>query len=242
MMRDFRTYPNEQRLMRAAADEIVAVAQESIASRGRFSIALAGGSTPKSLYLLLATPDYISRFQWDRVYVFWGDERCVPPEHVDSSYRMARETLLDHVPIPQENIHRIHGEDDPAKAALEYAQVLHEFFSNANSPRFDFILLGMGDDGHTASLFPGTAALHEQTRWVVENYVVSKQMWRITLSPFAINSAANVAFLVSGASKAERLHEVLNGEFQPDTFPAQIVNPANGRLLWLVDSASAALL
>ena len=241
-MPEIRTYPDEQQLMQAAADEIVAVAQESIASRGRFSIALSGGSTPKSLYLLLATPDYASRFQWEEVHVFWGDERCVPPEHVDSSYGMARETLLDHVPIPPGNIHRIHGEDNPAKAALDYAQVLHAFFSNAANPRFDFILLGMGDDGHTASLFPGTAALHEQTRWVVENYVETKQLWRITLSPFAINSAVNVAFLVSGANKAERLRDVHRGAYQPDRLPAQIVNPANGQLLWLVDSASAALL
>jgi 6-phosphogluconolactonase len=242
MMREIRIYPDEQQSMRAAADEIAAIAAEAVSSRGRFSIALSGGSTPKSLYALLATSGYATRFQWSQVHVFWGDERCVPPDHADSSYRMARETLLDYVPIPKENIHRIHGEDDPAKAALDYEGMLRDFFAIEDKPRFDLILLGMGDDGHTASLFPGTAALHEHTRWVVENYVEAKRLWRITLSPFAINSASCVTFLVIGENKAERLREVFQGKYQPDRLPAQLVNPDNGHLLWLVDSAAAALL
>ena len=241
-MAQIRTYPDLERLSRAAAEHFVDLARQAVADRGRFAVALSGGSTPKSLYALLATEEFLRRVDWPRVHVFWGDERCVPPDHVDSSYRMAKEILLDHVPLPSEQVYRIRGEIEPALAAAEYDSLLHDFFGEVSGPRFDLLLLGMGDDGHTASLFPNTAALNERERWVVENYVEAKHMWRITLSPPTINAAANIAFLVSGAEKAERLRQVLKGDYQPHLLPAQIVKPVNGHLLWFVDEAAAALL
>jgi 6-phosphogluconolactonase len=239
-------------LARGAADHFVALAGEAIARRGRFAVALAGGSTPKAMYALLATDEYADRVDWARVHVFWGDERCVPPDHPDSNYRMARETLLDHVPLPVGYVHRMRGEMAPAQAAAEYERTLRTFFSSPAAgreggdeeptARFDLILLGMGDDGHTASLFPGTAVIDEQTRWVVAHYVEKLSAWRVTLTPVVINAAANVTFIVSGAGKAERLRQVLAGPYQPHTLPAQIVRPDYGRLRWLVDAAAAALL
>jgi 6-phosphogluconolactonase len=237
-------YPDAAHLARAAANHFVTLAGEAIASRGRFAVALAGGSTPRAAYALLASDEYAPRVDWSRVQVFWGDERCVPPDHLDSNYRMACEALLDHVSIPEENVHRMRGELEPTQAAAEYEYVLGALFSASSGDRkaelrFDLILLGMGDDGHTASLFPGTEAIHEQTRRVVAHYVKKLKAWRITLTPVVINAAANVTFLVSGSGKAERLSQVLTGPYQPDVLPAQIVNPDRGRLRWLVDAAAA---
>jgi 6-phosphogluconolactonase len=203
---------------------------------------LSGGSTPRALFRLLANPDFAPRIDWSRVHIFWGDERCVPPDHQDSNYGMARETLLDHVPLPEDNICRIRGEIDPQQAAAEYEQVLRIFFSNADTPRFDLLLQGMGDDGHTASLFAGTQALYERTRWVIENYVPKLEMWRITLTVGAINAAAHVIFLVTGQNKAATLREVLNGPHQPEYYPSQLVQPADGELIWMADAAAAARL
>ena len=240
-MSDVRTYSHASTLARAAAEHFVALAQEAVSARGRFAVALAGGSTPRAMYALLATGEFAPRVDWTRVHIFWGDERCVPPDHPDSNYRMAREALLDHVPIPSDHVHRIQGEIEPALAADAYERTLQAFFT-PRQPRFDLILLGLGDDGHTASLFPGMAAIHEQTRWVVAHYVSKLSAWRVTLTPVAINAAANVTFLVSGATKAERLSQALTGPYQPDILPSQIVRPAEGRLLWLVDAAAAAQL
>ena len=236
-MTEIRTYPDAASLARAAAEHFITLAAEAIATRGRFAVALSGGSTPRATYALLASEEFAARVDWPRVHVFWGDERCVPPDHPDSNYRMAREALLDKIPIPTENVHRIRGELSPDQAAVAYHEKL-EAVLGANG-RFDLILLGMGADGHTASLFPGTAALHEQTCWVVAHYVDKLSMWRVTLTPVAINAAAHVTFIVSGAGKAERLREVLAGPYQPDVLPAQIVRPADGHLLWLVDAAAA---
>lgn len=242
-MADVRVYANSEALTQAAADYFVSQAEVALTSRQRFSVALSGGSTPQPLYTLLATDGFARRVDWARVHVFWGDERCVPADHPDSCYRMAREALLDYVPLPAQNIYRIRGEEEPAKAATEYEQILRRFFGEASGARFDLVWLGMGDDGHTASLFPGTEVVDEQERWVKENYVqAAKQRWRITLTPPAINAASNIAFLVSGASKAERLRQVLMGEYQPHLLPSQLVKPLNGHLVWLVDSAAAALL
>jgi 6-phosphogluconolactonase len=228
-------------LARAAAKHFIALAQEAVGARGRFAVALAGGSTPRAMYALLATGEFATRVDWTRVHIFWGDERCVPPDRPDSNYRMAREALLDHIPIPSDHVHRIQGEIEPALAADAYERTLQAFFTPGR-PCFDLILLGLGDDGHTASFFPGTAAIHEPTRWVVGHTVSKLNAWRVTLTPVAINAAANVTFLVSGATKAERLNQVLTGPYQPDVLPAQIVQPVKGRLLWLVDSAAAAQL
>jgi len=244
-MTDIKILPDAVGLARAAAEHFVTLAAGAIAARERFAVALSGGSTPQALYALLATPEFARRVDWPRVYVFWGDERCVSPGHPDSNYRMAREALLDHVPIPADNIHRIRGEIEPTWAADECERVLQRFFDvplggEKRCARFDLVLLGMGEDGHTASLFPGTAALGEQKRWVVAHYVDRLHAWRITLTPVAINAAANVVFLVSGLGKAKQLGQVLAGPYQPEVLPAQIVRPTDGRLLWLVDSAAAA--
>jgi 6-phosphogluconolactonase len=242
-MPDIKIYADAEALAWGAADFFVRHAQQTIAARERFSVALSGGSTPKALYELLATDAFAQRVDWRCVYVFWGDERCVPADHLDSCYRMAREALLDHIPLPAENIYRIRGEEEPAKAAAEYDEILRRFFGETAGARFDLVWLGMGDDGHTASLFPGTEVLHERERWVKANFVpAARQRWRITLTPPAINAASNIAFLVSGAGKAERLRQVLKGEYQPDMLPSQLVNPVNGHLVWFVDRAAAALL
>jgi len=234
-------FPDLNSLVASAAEQVVTLAGAAIAARGRFAIGLSGGSTPRPLYELLASPAFASRIDWPNVHVFWGDERCVPPDHPDSNYRMARETLLDHVPLPPDNIHRLAGELDPATAAADYEAHLRAFFAGDGEagPRFDLLLLGMGDDAHTASLFPGTAALGETERWVAANYVEKLDAWRLTLTPPALNAAAEIMVLVSGASKADAFHAVLSGPTDPDKYPAQVLNPNNGRLRWLVDSEAA---
>lgn len=237
---ELAVYPDSARLMQAAADQIVGAAAAAVAARGRFSLALAGGSTPAPLYRLLAAAPYAAQVDWRAVYVFWGDERCVPPQHADSNYRMARETLLSRVPIPEQHICRIHGEDDPAQAALAYERALYAHFGGP--PRLDLALLGMGADGHTASLFPHTPALTERARLAVAVYAAQRGSWRVTLTYPALNAAEQALFLVSGADKADTLRAVLEGPRRPLELPAQGVRPDAGRLLWLADAAAAALL
>ena len=222
-----------------AAERFAQLAYAAVSERGRFSVALSGGSTPRALHAHLAAAPLREAVAWDRVHVFWGDERCVPPDHPDSNYRMARETLLDHVPIPATQVHRMPGELPPAEAAAAYEADLRRFFGGADWPGFDLVLLGLGDDGHTASLFPGTPALAETQRWVVANRVEKLATWRITLTAPAINQAGQVMFLVAGAGKAERLREVLRGPHRPDALPAQLVQPVSGQADWFVDLAAA---
>jgi 6-phosphogluconolactonase len=231
--------PDSAALAQAAAAHWIARATEAIAARGRFAVALSGGATPRAAYALLATPAWADRVDWARVHVFWSDERCVPPNHPESNYRLAREALLDHVPLPGANVHRIHAEREPQEAAAEYERTLRVFFSAAPAPRFDLALLGLGVDGHTASLFPGTAAVYERERWVVAHYVPQLTAWRVTLTSVVLDAADQVTFLVSGAQKAARLQQVLTGPYQPDVLPAQVVRPAPGHLLWLVDATAA---
>jgi 5-dehydro-2-deoxygluconokinase len=239
-------FADDDSLMRAEAEHLVATARDAIAARGRFLLALAGGSTPRRLYELLSKPPFAGRIDWSRTHLFWGDERCVPPDHAESNYRMVREALLDRVPIPKENIHRIHGEDDPRAAAQAYEEELHGFFGpgeEAPERSFDEVLLGMGNDGHTASLFPGTPAVTEQRRWVMAQHIEQpRSMWRITLTPPVINAADDVDFLVTGAAKAQRLHEVLEGKGGGEAFPAQLIVPRQGSLHWMVDAAAGARL
>jgi len=201
---------------------------------------LSGGSTPRPIYARLASVGYRERIDWSKVYVFFGDERCVPPDDARSNYRMACEALLDHIALPADNIHRIQGEIDPAQAALSYEQELQQLFRTAALPAFDLICLGLGDNGHTASLFPGTAALREKDRWVVPQYVEVMTSWRITFTASLINAARHSAFLAEGAAKADVLWRVLEGPYQPDVLPAQLIQPMNGELHWLVDAAAAA--
>lgn len=221
-----------------AARRVVNAIDESLELKGRFSMALAGGSTPKMLYELLALEPYRSGMDWTKIHVFFGDERCVPPDHAHSNYRMAREALLSHVPIPLDNIYRMKGELDPTAAAAEYDQQLAEHFSDN---AIDLVLLGMGDDGHTASLFPGTAALGETTRRCVANHVPKLDTWRLTMTAPFINQAWQVMVLVTGQAKADRLQEVLEGDSDPQRLPIQLIKPEIGRLVWLMDTAAAGM-
>jgi 6-phosphogluconolactonase len=230
-------FPNPDALAEAVARHIVACAADAISARGRFTIALAGGSTPRAAYSRLATGDSrLTTADWRLIHVLWGDERCVPPDDPRSNYRMAREALLDRVPIPPDQIHRIRGEDDPERAAAEYEREVRALLGDAG---LDLVLLGMGEDGHTASLFPGQAAVRETARWVVAVYVPSMKMWRVTLTPALLNRSRNVTFVVSGASKAVRLRQVIEGPFTPDLLPAQSIRLVEGRLTWMVDQAAA---
>ncbi|MFQ5796650.1 MAG: 6-phosphogluconolactonase [Candidatus Bipolaricaulia bacterium] len=221
-----------------AAELFVRLADEAVSYSGRFAVALSGGSTPRLLYAMLATNAFRQRVPWSRVHLFWGDERCVAPDHPESNYRMAREVLLDKTPIPVRNIHRMPAEqEDRLHAAAVYEQTLREFFElrGGELPCFDLILLGMGEDGHTASLFPGTPALAETERLVAANYVEKLGTYRLTLTVPVINHAANVVFLVSGKSKELVLREVLEGEHQPQRLPSQLIRPVEGKLVFIVD-------
>ena len=242
MTSQLHVFTDTEEFVAGAAGFIVAAAQRAIHERGCFAIALSGGSTPRPVFARLASAELRGQVDWPRVHVFFGDERCVPPDDARSNYRMARETLLDHVPVAAEHIHRIRGEDDPALEALRYEQEIARFFRTSQLPALDLILLGMGENGHTASLFPGTAVLRERERWTAAQYVEVMSAWRVTLTAPLINAARQVAFLVEGAGKAEMLANVLHGPYQPDVWPAQMIRPAAGELHWLVDSAAAARL
>ena len=227
----------------AAADYVADCAREAISARGRFLLALSGGSTPKALFERLAAAPWRSRIDWARTHLLWSDERCVPPDHADSNYRMAREALLDHVPVPAEQVHRLRGEDDPATAAAAYEAMLRELVgppsADVTGPHgLDLVLLGLGNDGHTASLFPGRPSGRETERWVVADQDPAGRP-RLTLTPPAINDAHTVLFLVVGAGKAAVLNEVRQGLNTPDVLPAMRIRPWPGRLVWLVDDAAA---
>jgi 6-phosphogluconolactonase len=239
---EVRIFADPAGLMRAAADEIAQAARRAVDEGGRFAWALAGGSTPRDLYRLLARDPYRERLPWNAIHFFWGDERHVPPDHPDSNFRMAREAMLDAVPVPPDNIHRVPAEEpDAQRAAAEYEATLRAFFDLAAGewPRFDLIQLGLGKDGHTASLFPGGDAVHERERLVVAPWVEAQQTFRITLTPPVLNHARRAMFLVSGDEKAEALHAVLEGPREPERYPAQIVE---GDRLWMVDRSAARLL
>ncbi len=249
-MSEIRVYINFKSLVEAAAEQVVRIANLAVAERGSFYIALSGGSTPRALYERLAHPDLASKVDWTKVHIFWGDERCVSHDDPESNYRLAKETLLDRIPLPPGNIHPIQGELEPELAAREYEQEIIQIFGQSSTmsplvPAFDLILLGMGEDGHTASLFPGSPALLEEKRWVAaveHNTPPPPLVSRVTLTPVLINSANNVIFLISGKSKAKRLRAVLEGEFNPERLPAQIINPKNGNLFWMLDKAAAKLI
>lgn len=241
---EIRILTTPQGLFEAAAEEVIRDAKDAEDTRGRFTIALSGGSTPKSLYNLLAT-NARNALPWDRMFFFWGDERHVPPTNSESNYRMANEVMLAKVPVPAGNVFRMPTENpDAALAAEEYEKNLRSFFqlSAAEVPRFDLILLGLGPDGHTASLFPGTAALREKSRLVVANWVEKLKTNRLTFTLPVLNAARCVAFLVSGTEKASVLKTVLEENAPPEQYPAKLVNPSPGRLIWFLDRAAASSL
>jgi 6-phosphogluconolactonase len=228
---------------RAAADLFMELAQAVTAGGGVFNVALSGGTTPRALNELLATSPYLELVDWSKVHFFWGDERLVPPDDAESNYRMARETLLSHLPVSENQIHRIPTElGDPEAVASRYEEELQRAFqlSPGQLPQFDLIFLGMGPDGHTASLFPHTAGLEVTDRLVIANYVPRLASYRITLTAPVINEAAVVVFLAAGSDKAAALASVLEGPRDPDEFPAQRISPVDGDLYWLVDRAAAA--
>lgn len=233
-------------LARKAADLFAEIAEDAIARAGRFTVVLSGGSTPKLLYALLATEPYHSRLPWRRTHVFWGDERCVPPEHPDSNFGVANATLLNRVPVPAVRLHRMEAErEDLDTAAREYEAEIARIFAvppTGEPPAFDLILLGLGSDGHTASLFPHTEALGETRRWVVRNYIPTLHANRLTLTAPILNRGTRILFLVSGADKAPVLREVLEGPEHTERLPSQLIRPVTGRLLWLVDRAAASQL
>lgn len=233
-------------LASAAANHLASIIGAAVRRRGLASVALSGGSTPQTTYLQLTAALLADSIEWDRLHVFWGDERCVPPDHPESNYRMANETLLSQVPLPPQNIHRIRGEEEPHKAAAKYEKVLRGFFGDADA-HFDLVLLGLGEDGHTASLFPSSeAVLREvqglQNRWVIADYVDKLAVWRVTLSTIPINTAANIIFLVAGSDKANMLKRVMYGPYIPEELPAQLIRPKKGRLIWMVDKSAARLI
>lgn len=229
-------------LARYTAERIVRMANATLEHNDTFSIALSGGSTPQPVYEILATT-FASVIDWSRVHLWWGDERAVSPDDEQSNYRIVKEVLLDKIDIPEKNVHQIRGEDEPQQTAKYYEDELKNFFKD-DEMLFDLNLLGMGDDGHTASLFPNTAVIHEEEKWVLAHHVEAKgNLWRITLTPPTILKSANIMFLVSGAAKAEMLKTVLEGAFQPYTYPAQlIVHSKHQNVVWAVDEAAASRL
>jgi len=233
-------------LARRAAQYFVEMAGEAVAAQGSARIALSGGSTPRAVFAMLADPNepWRARMPWSEIELFWVDERAVPPEDAESNYRMTREALLDHVPLRPEQIHRIQGELESEIAAARYESELRNSFrlEGAESPRFDLVALGLGEDGHTASIFPHTEAVHEIGRLVTANQVPQKNTWRITLTWPVINHARSVFFLVAGEEKASILREILMGERDPERLPSQLIRPASGILTLILDRAAAALL
>lgn len=246
MTPDIRILQRPEELFEAAAELFVGAAQRAVADKGRFCVALAGGSTPRSLYRLLAGERaWRDAMPWEESHFFWSDERHVPPSHADSNFRMAMEAMLSNVAVPPSNLHRIEGERERAEeTASLYERTLREFFGlmPGEFPCFDLALLGMGSDGHTASLFPGTAALDERDRLVVSNRVEKLQAERITFTVPTLDNAAHVVFLVTGKDKADALAAVFEGPYEPAKFPAQLIRPVHGRLTVLADEAAAARL
>ncbi len=239
MKPEVRIFHESERLSRHAANLFIESSNRAIRERGRFLVALNGGSSPTRLFQLLAT-EYRNHVEWGNVHVFWGDERCLPPTDLGSNYKQAVDLLLSHVPIPEENIHRAKGELDPVTAAKDYALTLSKF-SNApfSVPRFDLVYLGMGEDGHTASLFPGSPVqVTEPVIPVTANYQ-DRPANRVTLTQLVFNQARVVVFMATGEKKAETLAEVLSDRYNPAQYPAQRIDPKDGQLIWLVDDAAA---
>lgn len=234
-------FDDQEALSRGAAEFFVKIARDAIATRGRFSVALSGGGTPRRTYELLAQPPFRDEAPWDRTHLFWGDERCVDPDDPRRNARLAREAMLDHVSIPASQVHPMDCRPAPEAGAKSYEALLREFFAGGE-PRFDLILLGLGGNGHTASLFPGDPVLTETERWVAPVYVADQDLYRLTFTASLINRAREVAFLVAGAAKAAVVRAVIQSPPDPQRLPAQLIHPAPGELHWLLDKAAAGAL
>ena len=235
---DLRVLPDLETIAAEAARLVAAAAEEAVARSGRFTLVLSGGRTPRALHAHLLS----ERLDWERTIVLFGDERCVPPQHPDSNYRMARETLLDRLPRPPVEVLRMEGERPPGEAAARYEEAMCQVFPGRPFPRIDLVILGMGPDGHTASLFPGTAALEERTRWTAANHVPQLDAWRLTLTLPVLRSAAAILFLVAGEDKAPVFAEAFGGKAHPVPYPCEEVRPTDGVLTVLVDGAAASRL
>lgn len=248
--RKIRIFADAEAMSRAAAQTIIEHISAGLQNRDTYALALSGGSTPKRLYSLLAEEAALrDQIPWQRIHFFWGDERHVPPNHPESNYLMAYHTLLSQAPVPAANIHRFFSEDaDAQKAAANYELEIRSFFNSffnvraGQLPRFDLVLLGLGADGHTASLFPGTSALKETRRLVLADWVEKFRAFRLTLTAPVLNSADCILFLVAGQDKADAVKAVLEGNFQPDRYPAQLIQPSGGELIWLLDRSAASRL
>ena len=236
-------YTDTDTLSRDAADYIVRLANEAIVSHGRFTIALSGGTTPRKLYGMLGDEPYRSQIDWALVDIFWSDERCVPPDSEESNYWLAQQVLLGKVPVPASQIHRMPADEPDRDAASQsYTDEMRRVFATDGIPNFDLLQLGMGPEGHTASLFPHQASLHEQQRLVMPVSVPKPPPPRLTFTPPILNAARNVLFLVTGDDKADAIHAVLEGDDNPDEYPAQIVRPTNGEVVWMLDTKAASKL
>lgn len=228
---------NLDELSKTVADWMVNYIQQTLKQQDRFTIALSGGNTPKKLHLLLTSNRYKDKIDWSRMHIFWGDERYVPYTDDRNNAKIAFDTLLNKVSVPPSQIHRIQTDILPAESALAYERILHQYFPNGKS--FDLVLLGIGDNAHTLSLFPGYDTVHEKEKWVISVFLKEQDMYRITLTAPVVNNAANIIFLVSGTDKAEAIHHITGNEFNPDKYPAQIIKPVNGKLYYFLDEAAA---
>ena len=242
---ELHIYENSESFSVAAATWIAGLITNTLKKQDRFTIALSGGNTPKKLHHLLAASPYKEEIDWSKLHVFWGDERAVPFDDDRNNAKMAFETLLNFVPVPPLQIHRMLTDISPAQSAIEYEKILHQYFPSGDEKpahSFDLVLLGMGGDGHTLSLFPGTPVVHEEKAWVSSFFLNAQNMYRITLTKPIVNRSASIAFLVTGSDKGHALQEVLYGNYNPDLYPSQVIQPANGKLHWFLDTDAAASL
>jgi 6-phosphogluconolactonase len=238
---NIKVFQSYDELNKAAAEFIIAIAKKSIAARGRFTISLSGGQTPEKLYSLLAENPYREQIDWSRTFIFWGDERCVSLDDEQNNAHRAKELLLDKIDIPASNIYRIPVNLPPEEAAIQYQNEINSFFKD-EIPHFDIILLGLGENGHTASLFPKTKVLNEPVEGVRAIYVEEEKMFRVTMTAPLINQAHNILFMVTGEKKAEILEKVLCGSYVLDIYPAQLIKPTDGNLFWFIDGDAASLI
>jgi len=235
-MRSIKVYKDPPELCSAAANIFIEMASESVSQKGRFVVALSGGTTPNMMYDVLSKKENAERVEWEKVFIFWGDERYVSPDHADNNSFQARKHLLNNVPIPDQNIFAVPVTGDPAADAAHYEHTIRAIYRD-EPPAFDLVFLGMGEEAHTASIFPGSALLTEAHALVREVYVEVKQMQRISFTPVLINAAEQVIFMICGSSKAAAFKQVIQGEYDPGQYPAQIVQPLYGHTLWMVDEA-----